>query len=129
MLKRPFGCVQVRVQVRVRASMDILSECHVQHEFSGAMAVSVFFLIVFVVLLVGDGVLTWYALTRTLTRNERLEREKRDALAKLDEEIVSRTAELRSMDRKLHDLVVGKTVPEGVIATGLRWAPIGKEAL
>ena len=93
------------------------------------MAVSVFFLAVFVALLVGDGVLTWYALTRTLTRNERLEREKRDALAKLDEEIVSRTAELRSMDRVLHNLVIGGGDGSGGGVTGLRWAPIGKQAL
>ena len=56
--------------------MDVLAECEVTHEFSGAMAVSVFFLAVFVALLVGDALLTRTALTRTMTRNERLERQK-----------------------------------------------------
>ncbi len=87
------------------------------------MAVSVFFLIVFVVLLLGDAVLTWFALTRTLTRNERLEREKQEALAKLDEEIASRAAELRSMDRVMHDLVLGGGNITDT-ASSLRWSAV-----
>ncbi len=112
----------LRVHI-VALRMDILQECHVSHEFSGAMAVSVFFLIVFVVLLLGDAVLTWFALTRTLTRNERLEREKQEALAKLDEEIASRAAELRSMDRVMHDLVLGGGNITDT-ASSLRWSAV-----
>ena len=112
----------LRVHI-VALHMDILQECHVSHEFSGAMAVSVFFLIVFVVLLLGDAVLTWFALTRTLTRNERLEREKQEALAKLDEEIASRAAELRSMDRVMHDLVLGGGNITDT-ASSLRWSAV-----
>ena len=83
--------------------MDVLAECEVTHEFSGAMAVSVFFLAVFVALLVGDAFLTRTALTRTMTRNEQLERQKQEQLATLDAEISKRYEELRSVDRMISD--------------------------
>lgn len=81
--------------------MDALTECEVTHEFSGAMVVSVFFLSVFVALLLGDALLTQTALARTLTRGSRLERQKLERLATLDDEIVKRSAELQSVDRLL----------------------------
>ena len=94
--------------------MDVLSECEVSHEFSGAMVVSIFFLSVFVALLLGDAFLTQTALARTLTRNVRLERQKLEQLATLDAEIFKRSAELQSIDRRLRDFARGETTNLGV---------------
>ena len=102
--------------------MDVLAECEVTHEFSGAMAVSVFFLAVFVALLVGDALLTRTALTRTLTRNERLERQKRERLDFLDGEITKRSTELRSIDRAMSDLARGQKTGLS-LDRGLRLTP------
>lgn len=99
--------------------MDVLAECEVTHEFSGAMAVSVFFLAVFVALLVGDAFLTRTALTRTMTRNEQLERQKQEQLATLDAEISKRYEELRSVDRMMSDFSRGQKMSLG-LDSGLR---------
>jgi hypothetical protein len=94
--------------------MDVLSECEVSHEFSGAMVVSIFFLSVFVALLLGDAFLTQTALARTLTRNVRLEREKLEQLAALDADIVNRSMELKSIGLRLNDFARGKATNLGV---------------
>ena len=46
--------------------MEILSSCEANYDATGASVVSTVFLIVFVCLLVGDGVLTALALRRAL---------------------------------------------------------------
>ena len=46
--------------MRARARMDVQAACEVTHDFTGAMAVSIFFLVIFVGLLLADGVLTYY---------------------------------------------------------------------
>jgi hypothetical protein len=94
--------------------MDVLSECEVSHEFSGAMVVSIFFLSVFVALLLGDAFLTQTALARTLTRNARLEREKKEQLAALDVDIANRSMELKSIGLRLNDFARGNTINLGV---------------
>tara|TARA_B100000787_G_C16195497_1_gene300507 strand:- start:1631 stop:1942 length:312 start_codon:yes stop_codon:yes gene_type:complete len=91
--------------------MDVLTECEVTHEFSGAMVVSVFFLSVFVALLLGDALLTQTALARTLTRNERLERQKQEQLATLNDDIANRSAELQ---RLLNKFAHGQNTSLGV---------------
>lgn len=104
--------------------MDVLTECEVTHEFSGAMVVSIFFLSVFVALLLGDALLTQTALARTLTRNERLERQKLERLATLDAEIAKRSSELQSVDRLLRDFARGQKtsllgVEHGLVLDGV----------
>ena len=94
--------------------MDVLTECEVTHEFSGAMVVSVFFLSVFVALLLGDALLTQTALARTLTRDERMARQKQEQLATLDAEIVKRSAELRSVNILLNEFARGQKTSLGV---------------
>ena len=57
--------------------MEVVSDCKVEGDVSGAMFVSVFFLIVFVALLAGDGLVTWFALNRAIRRNQKMEAERR----------------------------------------------------
>jgi len=74
--------------------MDVQAACEVTHDFTGAMAVSVFFLVIFVGLLMADGLLTWYALTRAMRRDLVLEAERRETIEGLDKKIEMRQTEL-----------------------------------
>ena len=77
-----------------RARMDVQATCEVTHDFTGAMAVSIFFLVIFVGLLLADGLLTWYALTRAMNRDKVLEAERRETIAQLEKKIETRRKEL-----------------------------------
>ena len=48
--------------------MQILSECSANYDYGGAAIVATVFLAVFVILIIGDAVLTTIALWRTLTK-------------------------------------------------------------
>ena len=103
--------------------MDILAECEVTHEFSGAMAVSVFFLSVFVALLVGDALLTQTALTRTLLRNEKDLQKKQEILEALQSSISGAKAELVSVNHNLSTNVRAQMTTLG-LESGLRPASV-----
>ena len=87
--------------------MDVQAACEVTHDFTGAMAVSIFFLVVFVALLVADAVLTYYALRRAIERDPALEAERRATIALLEEDIAQRTKELAGLNR----MIVQQAVP------------------
>ena len=74
--------------------MDVQATCEVTHDFTGAMAVSIFFLVIFVGLLLADGLLTWYALTRAMQRDQVLEAERLETIAQLEKKIETRRKEL-----------------------------------
>lgn len=66
-------------------------------EWGGSMGVAVFFLFVFIALLAGDGVLTAFALTSAMNRDEAEIEKKRALLKQLDDEIAARRSMLVSM--------------------------------
>jgi predicted nucleotide-binding protein (sugar kinase/HSP70/actin superfamily) len=104
--------------------MDVLTECEVTHEFSGAMAVSVFFLSVFVALLVGDALLTQTALTRTLLRNEKEEEQvRRKTLDELESSISSAKVKLASVNHNLSTNMRAQMTTLG-LESGLRPASV-----
>lgn len=78
--------------------MEAVSDCNVEGDISGAMFVSVFFLIVFVILLAGDGLVTWFALNRAIRRNQKMEAERKTRIAQLDEQISQRVSDLRYLN-------------------------------
>ena len=88
--------------------MDVQADCEVTHDFTGAMAVSIFFLVIFVGLLVADAILTWYALTRALQRDKILEKERRETLKQLDEVVAKRVEELRSLNQRVVACIANK---------------------
>lgn len=65
--------------------MQIVAECATDHSFAGAAIVAVVFLVVFVVLIFGDGVLTALALIRTFTRINNQDREIANLKAQIEE--------------------------------------------
>ena len=65
--------------------------------WSGSMGVAIFFLFVFIALLAGDGVLTAFALTSAMNRDEAEIRKKRVVLKQLDDEIAARRSVIMSM--------------------------------
>ena len=89
------------------ARMDVQATCEVTHDFTGAMAVSVFFLVIFVGLLLADGLLTWYALTRAMNRDQVLEAERRETIAQLEKMIETRRKELAG----LNGMIVQNAIP------------------
>ena len=91
----------------MRARMDVQATCEVTHDFTGAMAVSVFFLVIFVGLLLADGVLTWYALTRAMQRDLVLEAERRETIDGLEKKIDVRRKELA----RLNGMILQCAVP------------------
>ena len=97
----------------MRARMDVQAVCEVTHDFTGAMAVSIFFLVVFVALLVADGVLTYYALRRAIERDPVLEAERRETISELEKTIEKRTAELA----RLNSMIVQQAVPMDTAAS------------
>ena len=99
--------------MRVRARMDVQATCEVAHDFTGAMAVSVFFLVIFVGLLLADGLLTWYALTRAMNRDQVLEAERRDTIAQLEKKIETRRKELAG----LNGMIIQNAVPMDTAAS------------
>ena len=78
--------------------MDVQAVCEVTHDFTGAMAASVFFLVIFVGLLLADGVLTWFALTRAMKRDLVLEAERRETISALEKKIDARRKELAGLN-------------------------------
>ena len=72
-----YGCARVRVQRgsvcgRAYGMLQATTLCdHDRYNQTGAAIVAIVFLSVFVVLLFGDGVLTWFALQKALTKDER----------------------------------------------------------
>lgn len=78
--------------------MDVQTACEVTHDFTGAMAVSIFFLVIFVGLLLADGVLTWIALTRAMKRDFVLEAERRKTIGELEKMIEKRRQELAGLN-------------------------------
>ena len=95
------------------ARMDVQAVCEVTHDFTGAMAVSIFFLVVFVALLVADGVLTYYALRRAIERDPIREAERRETISELDKTIEIRTTELA----RLNSMIVQQAVPMDTAAS------------
>jgi len=99
--------------------MDVQTTCEVAHDFTGAMAVSTFFLVIFVGLLVADAILTWYALTRALQRDEILEKKQQEILKNLNEVVAERVAELSLLDQRVvaciakNGVEYSKRVPAG----------------
>ena len=87
--------------------MDVQAACEVTHDFTGAMAVSIFFLVIFVGLLLADGVLTWYALTRAMQRDLVLEAERRETIDGLEKKIDVRRKELA----RLNGMILQCAVP------------------
>ena len=81
--------------------MDVQTACEVTHYFTGAMAVSIFFLVIFVGLLVADAILTWYALTRALQRDQILENERRETVRQLDKLVAKRMEELSTLNQRV----------------------------
>ena len=81
--------------------MDVQASCEVTHDFTGAMAVSIFFLVVFVALLVADGVLTYYALRRAIERDPLLEAERRKTIGELERTIEKRLSELADINNRI----------------------------
>ena len=78
--------------------MEVVSDCKVEGDVSGAMFVSVFFLIVFVALLAGDGLVTWFALNRAIRRNQKMEAERRTRIDELDDQIAQKVSDLRYLN-------------------------------
>jgi hypothetical protein len=78
--------------------MDVQATCEVTHDFTGAMAVSIFFLAIFVGLLLADGVLTWIALTRAMQRDLVAEAERRETIDGLEKKIEKRRNELAGLN-------------------------------
>lgn len=101
--------------------MDVQSDCQVVHDFTGAMAVSIFFLAIFVGLLVADAILTWYALTRALQRNQILEKERRETLKQLDEVVAKRMEELRLLNQRVVACIAKKAPPEYSKQVSVGW--------
>lgn len=66
-------------------------------EWSGSMGVTIFFLFVFIALLAGDGLLTAFALTSAMNRDEVEIKKKRVEIKRLDDEIAARRSVLVSM--------------------------------
>lgn len=61
------------------------------------MGVTIFFLFVFIALLAGDGLLTAFALTSAMNRDEVEIKKKRVEIKRLDDEIAARRSVLVSM--------------------------------
>lgn len=66
-------------------------------EWGGSMGVAVFFLVVFIVLLLGDGVLTAFALTSAMNKDDEKIKTKRAELRRLSDEIAARQSMIVSM--------------------------------
>ena len=90
---------------RVRAhAMDVQAVCEVTHDFTGAMAVSIFCLVIFVALLVADGVLTWFALSSAVRRDPEAQAALKADLENLRILIDARKGELALLDAHLTDI-------------------------
>jgi hypothetical protein len=71
--------------------LQVTTECaHTVYDQTGASVVAIIFLSVFVVLIFGDAVLTWRALSKTLTNDERE--------AELNERIKTKKAYLAALE-------------------------------
>tara|TARA_B100000902_G_scaffold136193_1_gene134484 strand:- start:231 stop:509 length:279 start_codon:yes stop_codon:yes gene_type:complete len=66
-------------------------------EWGGSMGVAVFFLFVFIALLAGDGVLTAFALTSAMNRDDAEIKKRRVELKRLNDEIAARRSVIVSM--------------------------------
>ena len=66
-------------------------------EWGGSMGVAVFFLVVFIVLLLGDGVLTAFALISAMNKDDEKIKTKRAELRRLNDEIAARQSMIVSM--------------------------------
>ena len=66
-------------------------------EWGGSMGVAVFFLVVFIVLLLGDGVLTAFALTSAMNKDDDNIKKKRAELRRLNDDIAERQSMIVSM--------------------------------
>ena len=66
-------------------------------EWGGSMGVAVFFLVVFIVLLLGDGVLTAFALISAMNKDDEKIKIKRAELRRLNDEIVARQSMIGSV--------------------------------
>jgi len=111
---------------RVRAHvMDVQAVCEVTHDFTGAMAVSIFFLVIFVALLVADGVLTWFALSNAVRRDPEAQKAVKADLERLRILIDARKGELALLDAHLADLNgrILQSVPVVDYATPFRREP------
>lgn len=89
---------------RVRAHitiMDVQAACEVTHDFTGAMAVSIFFLVIFVALLVADGVLTWFALSNAVRRDPEAQKALKADLEGLRILIDARKGELADLNGRI----------------------------
>ena len=95
------------------ARMDVLAVCEVTHDFTGAMAVSIFFLVVFVALLVADGVLTYYALRRAIERDPEAQKALKADLEHLRILIDARKGELADINSR----IVQSTMPMDTAAS------------
>ena len=95
------------MSVRVHMETSVV-DCKIENDVSGAMVVAIFFLIVFVALLFGDGVITWFAMNRAIKRNQKEEALRRARIEELDQEIAQKLSDLRYLN--------------GSFSTGLREA-------
>ena len=68
--------------------VEILAECSLNHEVSGARTIAVFFLSLFALLIIVDAFLTWRALRKTMTKDT--------------EEVNRLRAKLNSVQERLH---------------------------
>ena len=84
--------------------MDVQAVCEVTHDVTGAMAVSIFFLVIFVALLVADGVLTWFALSSAVRRDPEAQKAIKADLERLSILIDARKGELALLDAHLADI-------------------------